>query len=139
MKRQNVIINGLNTEDYGVLSQGNPVITLPKVNYQRLIVPHRSVPQYKKETEKTVGSLDLTLNGVFKTITDRVNFEADVIHTISNQAISVIELESAKDIEYQCMLDSPVEMQEITNINFEQGEVIVTYKLNFTIEMYLKK
>lgn len=139
MQRHNVKINSLNTEDYNVLSQGNPRIELPKLNFTRLVVPHRIMPQYQQETEKTPGSLELTLNGVFTTVEERVNFETDVIHAISNQAINTLELGSSTGIEYKVKLESPVVTQEITDNSYAKGSVIVTYNLRFSIELYTKK
>lgn len=139
MQRQNVKINGLNTEAYNVLSQGNPRIVLPKLNFKRLVVPHRLVPQYQQETEKTPGSLDLTLNGVFTTPEERANFETDVIHVLSNKAINTLILTTNPEIEYSVMLETPVITQEITNHGYEKGAVVVAYTLNFSIELYAKK
>lgn len=139
MNRFNVKINGLDTESYNVLSQGNPRIELPKLNFKRLTIPGRIIPQYQKEPDKTPGTLELVLNGVFESEVERVAFETDILHKLNNQAISTIELESSKGVEYQCLLSSPIEIQEITNHTYAQGCVVVTYTLDFLIELYIKK
>lgn len=134
MDRQNVKIDGVNTETYGVLSERTPTIALPKDNYQKISIPGRIVPQYQKSVDKTSGNMTLELNGLFNSIEDRVTFETDIIHKVSNQPITIVEFDTSEGVEYHCLLSDQIEIEELFD-----DELLVKYTLGFSIELVLKK
>lgn len=134
MDRRNVVINSVNTSDFNVYVDVTPDITLPKTDYKMLTIPGRLIPQFQKVPEEQTGSLPLVLNGLFKNNQERIDFEEQVIHRLSNEAVHTVELGSLVGTVHHCTLGNQIRISEL----FED-ELIIKYTIDLTIVKTLKK
>lgn len=134
MDRRNVVIGGINTSDFNVFVDTTPDITLPKTDYKMLTIPGRLIPQFQKVPEEQTGSLPLVLNGLFKSNQERIDFEDQVIHRLSNEAVHIVELGSGVGTMHYCTLGNQIKISEL----FED-ELIIKYTIDLTIVKTIKK